>query len=246
LEETPTRPIARRRWPTWLPIVGWSLLGLLAATLLVFIATVTFGAVHGTEFCPQTFERRSYSYYELPLVGMQVTGERHEDLTGDTEKSITTQKFITPPAGGKQEWHVLLGSRGTRLRQPGDAHILMLYLDATDSDHYHRWLEWSNEHKELAQAMWPAVQRLALHELYIDIPDLFDVVKTIEDATKLKQELDRLVARKLLPLARKYEQHDNRSAAIKVLDEALSLVPADAEIQAARASLDKPEQEASR
>src|SRR6476620_2654488 len=133
---------SRSKARPWFPIVGWTIVGLLGVTLLVFVATVLFGAVHGTEFCPQTFERRSYSYYELPIVRIQVTGERHQDLTGDTEKSITTQKFITPQSGGNQDWHVLLGSSGTRLRQPGDAHILMQYLDALDSDNYHRWLEW--------------------------------------------------------------------------------------------------------
>jgi hypothetical protein len=191
------RPSPARRWPKWLPIAGWSILGLLGATLLVFVATVTFGAVHGTEFCPQTFERRSYSYYELPIVRIQVTGERHEDLTGDTEKSVTTNKFITPPAGGKQDWHVLVGSRGTRLRQPGDAHILMQYLDAKDSQDAHRWLDWSNDHKPLAQELWPAVQQMAVHELYVYIPDLFDLAKAIDDPVKLKQELDRVVAERV-------------------------------------------------
>ena len=104
-------PVAHRKWPKRLAIAGWSLLSLLGAVLAAFVLTVTFGAVHGTEFCPQTFERRSYSYYELPLVGIQVTGEKHEDLTGDTEACITSNKFITPPPGGKKEWHVLVGSR---------------------------------------------------------------------------------------------------------------------------------------
>src|SRR5690242_11202324 len=94
---------AARRWPRWLPIVGWSVLSVLGAILLLFLATVTFGAVHGREFCPQTFERRSYSYYELPLVHIQMTGERHDDLTGDTEKHVTSNKYITPVVG-KRDW----------------------------------------------------------------------------------------------------------------------------------------------
>src|SRR5262249_25757702 len=109
-----------RRWPPWLPKAGWTVLGLLAATLLVVVATVTFGGVHGTEFCPQTFERRSYSYYELPIVRVQMTGEQHEDLTGDTELLVTSKKYVAAPAGGKKDWHVLAGSRGTRSRRPGD------------------------------------------------------------------------------------------------------------------------------
>src|SRR5262245_57047599 len=115
-----SRPSTGTRWPRWVPIAGWSVLAILGVTLLVFVVTVTFGAVHGTEFCPQTFERRSYSYYELPLLHIQMTGERHADLTGDTEKCVATNKFITVGIG-KKDWHVLVGSRGTRLRRPGDA-----------------------------------------------------------------------------------------------------------------------------
>jgi hypothetical protein len=223
-----------RRWPKWLPLVGWSVLGVLAMTLLVFIATVTFGAVHGTEFCPQTFERRSYSYYELPIIRIQVTGERHDDLTGETEACVTTNKFVMPAAGGKQDWHVLVGSRGTRLRRPGDAGILVQYLDATESDNSHRWVQWSNKNKQLAKLLWPAVQQLAIHELYVYIPDLFDLTKTIDDPAKFKKELDHVVAEKLLLEARRNLDREDKAMAIEILDEALLRDPENAEIKTAR------------
>jgi len=192
-----TRAITIRSWPLWLSIVGWSILGVAGTALVIFLATVTFGAVHGTEFCPQTFERRSYAYYELPIVGIQVTGEKHEDKTGGTEMSLTANKLITPPPGAKQDWHVLIGSRGARLRRPGDAHILIEYLDAKESDDYHRWARWSESHATLAKVFWPGVQRLAIGEAYVYMPDLFDLAKSIDDPVKLQQEVDRLVAEKL-------------------------------------------------
>jgi hypothetical protein len=186
-----------KRWPRWLPVVGWSILGVLGLTLLMFIATITFGAVHGTEFCPQTFERRSYSYYELPVLEIQVTGEQHEDLTGDTEKTVTSKSYVTPPPGGKQDWHVLVGSRGARNRRPGDAGILLKYLDATDVGSNLRWNHWTEEHDEQAKVLWPAVQQLALHELYVFVPDLFDLTKTISDPAALKAATDKLLAQRL-------------------------------------------------
>jgi hypothetical protein len=186
-----------RRWPRWLVICAWSLMGLLASSLMVLIATLTFGGVHGTEFCPQTFDRRSYSYYELPIVRIQVTGERHEDLTGATEVFLTSKKYITPAASGRQDWHVLVGSRGSKLRQPGDAGLLITYLDAMDSKDEHRWARWSEDHADLAKVFWPAVQELALHDKYIFVPDLFDLAKSISEAAQLKKELDRLVAEKM-------------------------------------------------
>ena len=188
---------ASRPWPKWVPIAGWSLLGTLGTTLAVFIVTITFGAVHGIEFCPQTFERRSYSYYELPLIGLQVTGVRYEDLTGDTEKTVTSNNYVSAPAGGKKDWHVLVGSKGTRLRKPGDAGILMQYLDATDVGTNLRWQHWTEEHADLAKVLWAAVQELAIAERYVFVPDLFDLTKTISDPAELKAASDRILSEKL-------------------------------------------------
>src|SRR5262245_8877818 len=113
---------ARRVWPRWIPITLWSVLGFLFAVLGVAMLTVTMGAVHGTEFCPQTFERRSYSCYELPLIGIQVTAMRREDLSTVTETFLTSNKYIPPlPKGGKQDWHIIVGSRGPKLHRRGDA-----------------------------------------------------------------------------------------------------------------------------
>jgi hypothetical protein len=177
----------------WFPIIGWTIVGLLGVTLLVFVATVLFGAVHGVEFCPQTFERRSYSYYELPIIRVQVTGERHEDLTGETEQFVTSEKYVTA-GSGKKEWHVLVGSQGTRLRRPGDAGILMKYLDAAESGDRRRWVHWSENHAEFAKILWPAVQQLALNEAYVFVPDLFDLTKTIDCDDEFKQAVQKLVA----------------------------------------------------
>jgi hypothetical protein len=170
--------------------------GLLGALLLVFVVTVMFGGVYGVEFCPQTFERRSYSYYELPILRVQVTGERHVDMTGDTEKFVTSEKYVTT-GSGKKEWHVLVGSQGTRLRRPGDAGILVKYLDAEESGDRRRWVHWSENHNELAKILWPAVQQLALSEAYVFVPDLFDLTKTIDCDDELKQAVQKLIAAKI-------------------------------------------------
>jgi hypothetical protein len=231
-----------RRWPRWLPILGWSILAVLGATLFVFLATVTFGAVHGTEFCPQTFERRSYSYYELPLVHIQMTGERHEDLTGDTEKHITSNKYVTP-GSGKRDWHVLIGSRGTRLRRPGDAGILLQYLDAEESSNVYRWVRWSEQNNNLAKVLWPAVQRIALRDMYIFVPELFDLAKSTDDATALQQQLDKFVAGKLLILGRGMTERKD-PAAVKVLEEAITLDPENPQLQEARNAAAAAETEA--
>lgn len=181
----------------WIPIVGWSFIGLLGVTLGVFVLTVMFGGVHGLEFCPQTFERRSYSFYELPVLRIQVTGERNEDLTGPTEQYIQSQKYFTAGTG-KKEWHVLVGSQGTRVRRPGDAGILIHYLDARQNGDSRRWVQWSEKNEELAQVLWPAVQQLAVSDAYVFIPDLFDLAKTLDCDEQLKPAVKKLLDSKLI------------------------------------------------
>jgi hypothetical protein len=223
-----------RTWPRWFPIAGWSILGVLGAILLVLVATFMFGAVHGTEFCPQTFERRSYSYYELPIVRIQVTGEKHEDLTGETEKCVTTNNWISTSNTAKKDWHVLVGSRGSQVRRPGDAGILMKYLDAIQSGKDYRWVRWSNDHQELAKVLWPTVQRLAIREMYLFVPDLFDLAKRIDNPAQLQQTLDQLLAQKLRFLANRLQAAGKTTDADQALQEANELDAATAENQAAQ------------
>lgn len=45
--------------------------------LVVVIGIANFGLVNGEEFAPDTFERRSYWYFELPLVRLKVTPIKH-------------------------------------------------------------------------------------------------------------------------------------------------------------------------
>lgn len=229
--------MARRAWPRWVPISVWSVLGVLAAALLVFMLTVSLGAVHGIEFCPQSFERRSYSCYELPLLGIQVRPMRREDLTTVAETAITSNKFIAPlPKGAKQDWHIVVGSRGTRLHRRGDAGILMQYLDAQDSKSMHRWVKWSEDHPPLAKLLWPAVQKLAVHELYVFVPNLFELTKQHTDPVALQAALNKEVVERLLFLARRLQDRDDHAAALPVLADALALDPTNKELQRAQST----------
>ncbi len=232
---SPTSTAARRSWPRWVPITFWGVLGVLSLVLMVFLLTITLGAVHGTEFSPQTFERRSYSHYELPLIGVQVTAEQREDLTTVAETFLATGKYIVPPPkGAKEIWHTVMGSRGTRRLSRGDANILLQYLDAEDSKATHRWVKWSEDHPQLAKVFWPAVQKLALHDLYVFLPNLFDLTKVHTDPVALKAALDAEIVKRLLFLARRLQAREAHAEAIAVLDDALAIDPTNKELQRAR------------
>jgi hypothetical protein len=153
---------------------------------------------------------------------------------------IASHNYLAPLAkGANQDWHIIAGERGLGQRRQGDASILMQYLDATDSADYHRWVKWSEDHPERAALLWPAVQRLARRELYVFVPDLFDLAQAVEDPAALRQGLDQAVADKLLVLARRLIARSDRAAARDCLSEAAELDPTDAEIAQARAELDE-------
>jgi len=228
---------ARRPWPRWVPILFWSVLGCLTVVLVGFMLTVTMGAVHGIEFSPLAFERRSYSFYELPLVGIQVTATRHEDLSTAVETFITTNKYVTPPpAGSKEIWHIVVGSSGPRLQRKGDASILMQYFDAQDSKTTHRWVKWSEDHPQLAKVFWPAVQQLAKHELYVFMPELFDLTKQHTDPVALQSALNAEVVQRLLFLARRLQDREAHAAARTVIADALAIDPTNQELLRAQST----------
>jgi len=229
-----TSQSTRLRIPRWVSISGWSLLVILAATGLAYSLTRTFGAVEGVEFCPQTFERRSYSFYEVPVLGIMLTAKVYDDLTSVAETTLTSQKFVTPPAGGRQDWHLVVGSRGTKLLRKGDASVLVGYLDMKDGQNHHRWIKWSEDHTQLAKILWPAVQRLAIHQLYVFVPELFELAKNNDDPVQFQQQLDREVAQRLLFLARRLQDRSDHTRAIELLDEAIPLDPENKELKRAR------------
>jgi len=95
-------------------------------------------------------------------------------------------------------------------------------------------VKWSEDNPKLAKVFWPAVQRLAENDLYIFIPDLFLLAKQQSDTVKLQAALDKLVAEKLLFLARRLQAREEHGEAIKSLDEAAKLDPANKEVLKAR------------
>jgi hypothetical protein len=169
---------------------------LLLGAGLLFVLTIMFGTVNGQEFCPETFERRRYHYVQLPLVHVQLTGEDDKDISGATEVFVTSQKYFRKKSPANPQWHTITTQRGARA-ETGDARLLIEYLDAKNSDEYHRWVKWSEDHPKLAAELWPAVQQLAEQRQYLAIPDAFDLAKAADDPATLKQQLDTLLKTRL-------------------------------------------------
>jgi hypothetical protein len=170
-----------------------ALLGLAGIGGVLAILLMLFGTVAGEEFCPQTFQRRTYWLVELPLVHWPLSREHRQPTTGACEQELARRSWIATTPSGAVQWHLAWQQRG-RQKQTGDAAVLLTYLDSRDEEEELRWLRWSQAHPELARRLWPAVQQLAIQGQYVWIPDLFLLARQHSDPARFDKALQSLLA----------------------------------------------------
>ena len=214
---------ARRPWPRWLVYGLWTMVGLLGTVAAAAFLTFWFGGVHGVEFNPYTFARRSYSFYEVPILRWQVRGIRREDVTSAVANFLETNKYVATAKQAPDVWHIVVGARGMREPTVGDANILVTYLETLNAENEHEWVQWSEKNPKLAPILWMAVGRLAQEELYIFIPDFFELASTATDPVVFQQRIDQQLAGRWLELGLRLAEQEDHAAAKKYLAEAAKL-----------------------
>lgn len=202
------------------------LTGVVVLTGIAFvtgIGTLMFGQVEGTEFAPDTFEHRHYTYYELPIVRLKITPVWRTTSRSDFAQNLVNNKYVipvTPPA----RWDLVSAYRRGRKWREGDAEILQEYLNAVgESSQY--WAEWSDREPKLAAVFWPEVAKAARTDLYILVPDLFEIAAASSDPTRLAADLNALLARRYEELAEVEMELDHYRAAERFFTTALSYEP---------------------
>lgn len=188
----PSRQPTKRRW--WMRVL-FGLLITAGVTAVSVAGVYIFGRVHGVELCAETLERRSFDFLEIPLIGIQVKGTQHRDVSGALEKHLAAKKLVKQPSAAKKTWHVIEVVRGVSGHRRGDAEILCRYLDARDSNGEVAWLEWTKGHPKLAPHIWGGVCDLALAGKYTLIPDLLELTQRPTDPAETQVEINQIVAR---------------------------------------------------
>jgi hypothetical protein len=217
------------------------LLGLFISAIVVAYLTFNFGYVAGEEFSPENFTRRTFTYYQLPLVQIQISPIHRTDQTNQLEKHLTNEKLVTeiPTTDDKRRWDLVAAMTGVPPGQTvvaqGEARILCSYLDA-EREGKNVWLEWSKGHAELAKILWPMVAKLARQELYVFIPELLVVARGASEAAALQQQVDDLLARKYLEFAKTQQQLGQHAGAVELFTEAIAHSPELAEAFSGRAA----------
>jgi hypothetical protein len=195
---TPRRPAGER--PSWVVRVVVGGVVLFAVVSLSILVISAFGAVIGWQFCPDDFRRESYVYYEIPLIRVPVTSTGRTVTTGDTEAYLIAQKLIVPQTKVPVRWDLIATGRASGMEYWGDASILVKFLDH-ESDGKKSWVAWSDDNAARAKVFWPAVAQVARHQLYIFVPDLFELTSHADDPQVLQRKIDQLLAGKYQNLA---------------------------------------------
>lgn len=159
----------------------------LAAIPIGMLLLFAYGTVRGSEFSPDDFTRRDFSYQQIPWLNWTVSGIEYTDITQELEQTLTTDRLIrrkTTPQGQKKNWHLFYDS-AVPDSHACDARFLTTYLDFDDWDSKTAtstpfWLKWNEKFPQSAKIFWPTVADLARSEMYLTIPDVMRFALNIE------------------------------------------------------------------
>lgn len=207
--------------------------------LVVFFGGLLFlygiSKYSGTEFCPDTFSMRTFSYRKMPFTGWVISGIQYNDNKNFVGETLVADKWIM--ATPEKQWDLV--SESASLFSAGvsdqcDARFLINDLsqyeyDQATSSSKSRWLGWSDKHDACAGVFWPRIAKLARLKMYLAIPELMEFARhnAVQDddpkadkqaikqeVAEFSTELDRQSAAALVRFAEVDEANGNKSRAL--------------------------------
>lgn len=213
----------------------WGLLGLLAALmvgLVVLFSIATSGLVNGEEFSPDLLERRSYAYYRIPWIGIQVSPVVNIPASDRVLAYIKANGWVRATQPAEPKWDFVQRHPALSTHDMGNALVLTRYLDSEAARGKPYWQEWSESHLDLAKILWPRVFEVVRAGQYVFLPELFAAAQAAERPADLKTELDRLLAEKYEHWGEVHEQLQRPDLAAQYYQHALRYQPERATAQA--------------
>ena len=159
--------------------------GVAAVTLLLF------GRCTGEEFDAGDFSRRSFYYFRVPLVKFQVTPIVRTDEKSVLINHLHKRRLI--PKGSAKNWALARLQVSNGHPYEADELILVRYLEQRNAAYDLRWLKWSQNNPRLARAFWPVAWRVANEDLYVLIPELFELARYSPDPVDLDTKMRALI-----------------------------------------------------
>ena len=203
-------------------VKGWvTVIATIVICLVVAFVIGTQGHVRGYEFAPSHFEQREFSFYEIPLIHLQITPIKRKNRTPPTATYVRMATLKNVPKGRAITWHLVSISRGLTGQTVADADLLMQHLQLGNSqDPY--WKVWSKQHPNHAAVLWPIIQQLAERELYVLIPMVLQIAEANADSlTHMQKTLDKRLTEEYVTLIKDMREAKNDDIAAGLLAEAL-------------------------
>lgn len=202
----------------------WIVLGLVALLvvfLVLLFCSLVFGTVWGEEFSPDTFDRRTFTYQEIPLIHVQIWPITRTNSASSLEQLLTKNKLIPASTNATPRWDLVSMTHVKPGSEKCDARILCLYFGNEGLAPNTVWLDWTQSNAELAKVFWPVVAKVARQQLYIFVPDLFEAARQATDPKKFQAELDLLLARKYREFGELQQGLEHHEDALTLLNESL-------------------------
>jgi tetratricopeptide (TPR) repeat protein len=222
---TPTRGHWRAPVSRLLPRAVIAVIVLLLLALVLMCGVAMFGLVAGEEFSPDTFVQRNFYYYEVPLLGWQVSPVFRSERKAALVLHLRQQKMLPALPRDEPRWHFVAAHRGQKYLT-GDANILCTYFDIEQDDE-NLWLKWTKSQPELAAILWPAIAEVARAQHYPFVPDMMQLAAEADDPPTFQQALDQLLAGHYAQLAANHYDLTAYDQAIRLYTQALSHAPND-------------------
>ncbi len=187
------------------------------------------------EFAPTHFQQREFSFFEIPLFHLQITPIRRSADRLATANYLRVNSLVTTHRGSPTTWHLVSITRGITGATPADAQLLSTQLSLEHGgDQY--WRTWSVKHPQHAKVLWPIVQDLALRELYILMPPLFEIAQTEQTPSELQASINARLKREYASLIQDLRGAERNELADQILAEALREYPDEEELLELRSS----------
>ena len=182
------------------------------------------GWVRGAEFSPTHFQQRDFSFYEIPLIHLQITPIRRSGSTPNAANFLRQKGLITAPLGQPAYWHLVSMQRGFADPSEADAKLLVDQLELEHNGALY-WQKWTNDHPKSASIVWPIIQKLAERELYILIPRIFEIAQLEQASIGLQTKLDDYLVTQYRSLIQELVAADRAEVASQLVDEATADFP---------------------
>ena len=175
----------------------------------------------GTEFSPDDFTIRRFSYKYDPMTNWVISGRKYEKGYTFAMPDLVADKYIKPVFKKKRNWHLVEdnGYYYYGYSADSDARLLVDFLQLYDENGENKWTVWNSDHPKLARVFWPFIAEMARDKTYLVVSDVltFALDSDHSDPKKFDAALQQEVAKAYLKLGKiDLENNDLESAEYRV------------------------------